>query len=256
VRALTSCLDLDRRGAEVVAGAAEFMYGGDVDDSKARRAVSELVEWVEPQIAAAQRSWPHSPLGHLGASPAGPDVRRGVDLFLQFLTAGLDNSAKAIAFCLHMLSGAGPATLPRLSPSQDARFIEEVLRVGCPARHFMRSVVEPIEIDHVRLQARTWVYLSFSAANRDPTVYVNPHEFSLSRRDQPPHLAFGTGAHRCPGAGLARLALREVLTTLRAQRLHVVRRGPISWSRSDFSNGIESKDLELVPEHEDSRDIP
>ena len=50
------------------------------------------------------------------------------------------------------------------------------------------------------------VYLMYMAANRDPEMFENPHDFDVGRRNASRHLAFGAGPHLCLGAGMARIA--------------------------------------------------
>ena len=42
------------------------------------------------------------------------------------------------------------------------------------------------------------------ASNRDPRKFEDPNEFQLDRKNVREHVAFGRGAHSCPGAPLAR----------------------------------------------------
>jgi cytochrome P450 len=57
------------------------------------------------------------------------------------------------------------------------------------------------------------VYVSYLAANRDPTVFTDPERLDLTR-DEAPHLAFGHGAHYCLGAALTRMQAEVVLSML------------------------------------------
>lgn len=59
--------------------------------------------------------------------------------------------------------------------------------------------------------------LLLPAADRDPALLSGPDTFAPGR-DVFPHLAFGLGAHSCPGASPARLVARVVATRF-AQRV-------------------------------------
>jgi cytochrome P450 len=60
------------------------------------------------------------------------------------------------------------------------------------------------------------VLISSDAANRDASVFADPDEFDPARTPNV-HLAFGTGAHVCIGANLARTELRTVFPKLFAR---------------------------------------
>lgn len=86
------------------------------------------------------------------------------------------------------------------------------------------------------MRAGDKVVMWFSAANRDPTVFDEPHELDLCR-DPNPHLAFGVGPHFCLGAHLARLEMTEMLRHLlaRARTIHL---GDATRVASTFVNAI------------------
>ena len=58
--------------------------------------------------------------------------------------------------------------------------------------------------------------MSIGAANRDPAVFAEPHQFDIRRSNAGEHLSFGCGPHYCLGAPLARLETRLVLEELAA----------------------------------------
>ena len=61
------------------------------------------------------------------------------------------------------------------------------------------------------------------AANRDPRRFECPHEFRVDRPNAQAHIAFGRGAHSCPGGPLARaegrVSLERILDRMRDIRL-------------------------------------
>jgi cytochrome P450 len=86
-----------------------------------------------------------------------------------------------------------------------ANFVEEVLRLESPIKGDFRVSRVPTVVGGVELPAGTTVMLLNGAANRDPRRFTDrPSEFVPDRGNAREHLAFGHGAHFCPGATLAR----------------------------------------------------
>ncbi|GAB84898.1 putative cytochrome P450 [Gordonia rubripertincta NBRC 101908] len=86
--------------------------------------------------------------------------------------------------------------------------VEEVLRWVTPVAAMRRTALEPMTIGDKQIAAGDKVVLWFSAANRDPEVFDNPHEFDITRSPNE-HLTFGWGIHFCLGAHLARAEVRS-----------------------------------------------
>ena len=68
------------------------------------------------------------------------------------------------------------------------------------------------------------------AANRDPRRFELPHEFRIDRPNAAAHVAFGRGAHSCPGGPLARsegrVSLERILDRTLNIRLSEEHHGP------------------------------
>ena len=106
---------------------------------------------------------------------------------------------------------------------EDSRFIkmlsEELLRMTTPTRYLIRQAGEDVDLSGVCpgqhfIQRNQRVLLFLEAADYDPAVFIQPEKFNPYRRPNK-HIAFGYGAHQCPGANLARvevqIALEEIL---------------------------------------------
>lgn len=91
--------------------------------------------------------------------------------------------------------------------------VGEALRFGSPIQSFFRTAVDDYTIGDVQVPRGARVMLAFGAANRDPAHYPEPDRF-LVDRSPTDHLAFGSGIHRCLGAGLAELEGQVVLEGL------------------------------------------
>lgn len=93
------------------------------------------------------------------------------------------------------------------------RLTEELLRYVTPTRYLARRAVEDVVMDGRTIAEGQRVILFLEAANRDPEVFMQPHAL-LHDRHPNPHVAFGHGSHKCPGAGIARLEIQTALLVL------------------------------------------
>lgn len=89
--------------------------------------------------------------------------------------------------------------------------IEEALRIDPPVQSWRRLATEEVELDGVRIPAGGRILMMFAAANHDPAQFPEPDHFTPGRRNAMQQVAFGTGAHFCLGAPLARLELEVML---------------------------------------------
>ncbi|WP_318306379.1 cytochrome P450 [Amycolatopsis solani] len=97
---------------------------------------------------------------------------------------------------------------------QVAQTVEEILRLTATSgTGLLRYAHEDVEIAGTRIARGDAVLISSDAANRDAAVFADPDEFDPDRTPNV-HLAFGTGAHVCIGANLARTELRTVFPKL------------------------------------------
>ncbi|MEU4178064.1 cytochrome P450 [Streptomyces sp. NPDC026589] len=120
--------------------------------------------------------------------------------------------------------------------------IEESLRVHCPVMHLpMRYAVEDIDLgDGVVIRSGDAILICYGAHGRDPGVHADPTAFDIDRVDKD-HLAFGLGAHFCPGSHLARLEAQVALPALfdRFPRLELaIRPEETEHERTFIGNGI------------------
>ena len=95
--------------------------------------------------------------------------------------------------------------------------VEETLRYDPPVLFTARVAMTDIEAEDITVSKGEQVILLLGAANRDPDVFDDPHEFDIAR-SRNPHLAFGMGIHFCIGAPLARVE-GQIAFDLLAERL-------------------------------------
>lgn len=92
--------------------------------------------------------------------------------------------------------------------------IEETLRWEPPVQSCTRYVKRSTVLRGVNLKPGNAVQCMLGAANRDPAYFEDPDRFDLHRANAADHLSFGTGAHFCLGAPLARLETKIGLCAL------------------------------------------
>jgi cytochrome P450 family 142 subfamily A polypeptide 1 len=103
--------------------------------------------------------------------------------------------------------------LLRDEPERIPTAVEELIRWTTPILNMCRIATYDTEIAGTPIKAGQQVVLMYSSANRDETVFEDPHVFDVTR-DPNPHISFGFGTHFCLGAALARFELRLMFEEL------------------------------------------
>lgn len=91
--------------------------------------------------------------------------------------------------------------------------VEELLRYDSPGQYISRTARVDFTWRGAAIRAGDNVLACLGAANRDPAAFRDPDRLDLARRPNP-HLAFGLGAHFCPGAQLSRIEARAAIPAL------------------------------------------
>jgi cholest-4-en-3-one 26-monooxygenase len=117
--------------------------------------------------------------------------------------------------------------------------VEEMLRYVSPVMDFRRQTTAPIELEGQVIEENSKVVFYHVSANRDETVFPNPHDFDITR-DPNPHIAFGAGGpHFCLGANLARLEIRTMFEHLLDRMPDIALDGEVQRLQSPFINGVK-----------------
>jgi cytochrome P450 len=129
------------------------------------------------------------------------------------------------------------AALDRTAP-------DELLRCTSPVQLTGRTVVEPMTVGGVDLEAGTFCMLLLGGANRDPAAFADPTAVHLDREPNP-HLGFGFGLHHCLGAPLARLEARIAMRRLldRTSSFHVADDETIAYRPHFVLRGLARLDV-------------
>ncbi len=171
--------------------------------------------------------------------------------------AGQETTARLLAAALKHLA-EHPELQDELRANHDEipNFLEEVLRVESPVKTDFRFTRRTTEVSGVEIHAGTPVMLLNGAANRDPRRFECPAEFRIDRPNAEAHMAFGRGAHSCPGGPLARaegrVSLERILDRMRDIRLSEEHHGPPGARRFHYEptwilRGLTKLHLEFEP---------
>jgi cholest-4-en-3-one 26-monooxygenase len=117
--------------------------------------------------------------------------------------------------------------------------VEEMLRYVSPVMDFRRQTTGRLELEGQVIEEDSKVVFYHVSANRDESVFENPHAFDITR-DPNPHMAFGAGGpHFCLGANLARLEIRTMFEHLLDRIPDIRLDGEVQRLQSPFINGVK-----------------
>ena len=172
-----------------------------------------------------------------------------VNFLVGFFTAGHHTTASVMASLLEEIA-RDPVLRDQLAadPSLIPRAAEEAVRLHTPLHGFFRQTTTSRDVADTEIPAGSEVMLNYSAANRDPNVFEDPHDFRLDRSPNP-HVGFGFGIHTCVGSQLGRLEVRIVIEQLLARLPDIVHTGEAIAARWEFGNGeiLESVPVTFTP---------
>jgi cytochrome P450 len=186
-----------------------------------------------------------------------PDVINVVRTATFLFAAGQETTARLLATALKYLA-ENPEMQDELRAHRERipDFIEEALRIESPVKADFRLARRATTVGGVEIPAGTPVMLLNGAANRDPRRFECPEEFRLDRANGKEHIAFGRGAHACPGGPLARaegrISLERILERTRDIRLSEEHHGPPGDRRFEYEptwvlRGLRKLYIEFTP---------
>ena len=160
-----------------------------------------------------------------------PDVLSVVRTATFLFAAGQETTARLLATALRHLA-EHPELQDALRADHDLipPFLEEMLRVESPVKADFRLARRTTTVGGVDIKAGTPVMLLNGAANRDPRRFECPADVQIDRSNAQAHIAFGRGAHSCPGGPLARaegrISLERILDRMGDIRVSDEHHGP------------------------------
>ncbi len=188
-----------------------------------------------------------------GATPEVADVVR---IAANLFAAGQETTVRLLATALQLLAEQ-PELQQLLRDDRDRipNFVEESLRFESPVKGDFRLSRVPTTVGGVEIAAGSTVMVLNGAANRDPRQFEQPDEFRVDRVNARQHLAFGHGAHTCPGAPLARaearISIERILERMNDIRISEAEHGPPDARRYKYAptyilRGLQALHLEFT----------
>ena len=119
--------------------------------------------------------------------------------------------------------------------------------MSSPNQGLFRLVTKDVELEGVKIPEGSSLWVMFGAANRDASVFPDPHRFDPTRDNLREHVALGRGAHFCIGAPLARLETRVFLEQLtkRVDRIAFAPDTRFEYEPSYILRGLKNLEIEV-----------
>ncbi len=171
-----------------------------------------------------------------------------IDMVTALVLAGFETTHTLIAQTL-VLIASDPDVRRQVEEAPAgtmSNFADEFLRIISPVMHMTRTATEDVELHGKSIKKDDTVVMWFSAANRDPEVFPDPHLF-IGARGRRGHAAFGTaGPHMCIGNHLARLEAVILLDEMRKRGVRLDLDGEPERARGIFINALRKVPMRVV----------
>ncbi|MGI8335849.1 cytochrome P450 [Actinomadura scrupuli] len=217
------------------------------DPTQAVAMFAELLEYGR-QVAADRRANPADDIMSHIANTDLDGERLTDDEFCMFwlllIIAGNETTRNSLSGSVIALQAHGMWDDLARHPERLSTGTDELIRHVSPVMQFRRTATRDVELGGQHIRAGDKVVLWYTAANRDPAVFDDPHGLDLSR-DPNPHLAFGIGPHFCLGSHLAKLEMSTMLTELLTRYPRLRLDGQARHTTSSFIAGVESLPVTL-----------
>jgi methyl-branched lipid omega-hydroxylase len=161
--------------------------------------------------------------------------------FVLLVVAGNETTRTAISHSLNLLT-EHPDQRELLMADLQGRIapaVEEIVRYVSPVIWMRRTLTRDAVMNGHAYREGDKTVLFYQAANRDESVFPDPHRFDISRSPNP-HVGFGSaGPHFCLGAHLARREITAMLRELLTRVPDIRAAGEPDYLLSSFINGIK-----------------
>ena len=195
-----------RLSQEVVQGFFGFVSEEVVERSE--RSYVELSSWVRETVRKRRENPEEDLISDLVEARHGEHKFSDEDIVAQvsaLVAAGSETTATGGVLCIRTLLDH-PDQLERVRADRSLipQTVHEILRYGFGGLFGTRRfAVEDFELKGRKIRKGQMLVLSLGGASHDPSRYPDPDTFDIDRNPQD-LLTFGSGAHYCLGANLAK----------------------------------------------------
>ena len=188
------------------------------DPEGALRARREFSDYLKP-VLDRRRAEPGGDVLSILATAELEGERLGDEEIFAFcrllFPAGSDTAYKNLGSLLAtILTTPGMRERARGSDQERDDLVQEGLRLHPPVALLPRTCSRDTELAGVKILAGTPMLFGIHPANRDASMFPDPHRFDPDRPNHGQHLSFGYGEHFCLGSHLARRELETAVKVL------------------------------------------
>ena len=116
--------------------------------------------------------------------------------------------------------------------------VSEIIRWQSPVAHMCRTAMVDIKIKGKKIKKWDKVAIWYVSGNRDASMFDDPNQIIINRKNVRQHLSFGFGIHRCLGNRLAELQLKILWEEILNRFSHIEITGEQKYLSSSFIRGI------------------
>ena len=132
------------------------------------------------------------------------------------------------------------AAIWRADPELDATAVDEMLRFVSPVQFSRRITLDDIEFQGTTIPKGMFVLAGLASSNHDPKKWgPTAEELNVRRDGAGQHLSFGSGAHYCLGASLAKLEAAIAIGTFLRRFPDAAVSGDVEWNGRINLRGLE-----------------
>ncbi len=132
------------------------------------------------------------------------------------------------------------AAIWRADPELDATAVDEMLRFVSPVQFSRRITLDDIEFQGTTIPKGMFVLAGLASSNHDPKKWgPTAEELDVRRDGAGQHLSFGSGAHYCLGASLAKLEAAIAIGTFLRRFPDAAVSGDVDWNGRINLRGLE-----------------